>query len=353
MDNLNKFFSGKRVFITGHTGFKGSWLTSVLIKLGSKVCGYSKIDEKKNQYIKLCYSRKIKNIYGDILNFKKLEKSLKNFKPDIIFHLAAQALVSKSYSNPYNTFQTNTVGTLNILDITRNLKNVKSLVIITSDKCYRNIEIKRGYNENDVLGGDDPYSASKAAAEIIFNAYNKSFYYQRKKLGIATTRAGNVIGGGDWSKDRIIPDCIKSINKKNRLIIRNPNSTRPWQHVLEPVFGYLILAMKLYKKPEKFTGSWNFGPLSNETMSVINIVDLLFKNLSLKKKISIKKGVFKEANLLKLNSNKSLKKLKWKNFWNMRKSILETAKWYKGYLKKSDIKKITNFQIEEYLKLYD
>ena len=353
MGNLNKFFRGKRVFITGHTGFKGSWLTSVLIKLGAKVCGYSKIDEKKKQYIKLCYSQKVKNIYGDILNYKKLEKSLKKFKPDIIFHLAAQALVSKSYSDPYNTFQTNTVGTVNILDITRNLTNVKSLVIITSDKCYRNIEIKRGYKENDVLGGDDPYSASKAAAEIIFNAYNKSFYNQRKKLGIATTRAGNVIGGGDWSKDRIIPDCIKSINKKKKLIIRNPNSTRPWQHVLEPVLGYLILAMKLYKKPKKFTGSWNFGPLSNETMSVKNVVDLLFNNLSFEKKILIKKGVFKEANLLKLNSNKSLKKLKWKNFWNMRKSIQETAKWYKGYLVKSDIKKITNYQIDEYLKLYD
>ena len=187
---------------------------------------------------------------------------------------------------------------------------------------------------------------------MVIQSYCNSFLKGNKKK-IAVARAGNVIGGGDWSKDRIIPDCIKSIYKKNRLTIRNPNSTRPWQHVLEPVFGYLILAMKLYKKPEKFTGSWNFGPLSNETMSVINIVDLLFQNLSFKKKILIKKGVFKEANLLKLNSNKSLKKLKWKNFWNMSKSIQETAKWYKGYLEKSDIKKITNFQIDEYLKLYD
>ena len=179
------------------------------------------------------------------------------------------------------------------------------------------------------------------------------FITKKKTLGITTTRAGNVIGGGDWSKDRIIPDCIKSIRKKKKLIIRNPNSTRPWQHVLEPVLGYLILSMKLYKKPKKFSGSWNFGPLSNETMSVKKIVDLLFDDLCFEKKILIKKGRFKEANLLKLNSNKSLTKLKWKNFWNMKKSIKKTAQWYKGYLMKSDIKKITNYQIEEYLKLYD
>ena len=206
MVKLNKFFRGKRVFVTGHTGFKGSWLTSVLIKLGAKVCGFSKIDEKKNQYKELCYSQKVKNVYGNILDYKKLENTMKKFKPDIIFHLAAQPLVSESYLDPYKTFQSNTIGSLNILDITRKISNVKSLVIITSDKCYKNIEIKRGYKESDILGGDDPYSASKAAAEIIFNAYYKSFYNKKKTLGITTTRAGNVIGGGDWSKDRIIPD---------------------------------------------------------------------------------------------------------------------------------------------------
>ncbi len=353
MDELKKFFKGKKVFVTGHTGFKGSWLTSCLIILGARVCGYSKKDEKKKHYERLCYYQKVKNIYGNILDYKKLEKTLKKFQPEIIFHLAAQPLVSKSYLCPYETLQTNSIGSLNIMNISRGLPKLKSLVLITSDKCYKNLEINRGYKENDVLGGNDPYSASKAAAEIIFKAYQESFFNYKKMLGAATTRAGNVIGGGDWSEDRIIPDGIKSISKKKSLIIRNPRSTRPWQHVLEPVSGYLILAKKLFENPKKFSGSWNFGPLSNETMNVQNIVNLLFKFLKIKKKVSIKKANFKEANLLKLNSNKSLKHLKWKNIWNMRRSIEETAIWYKAYIMKIDVKKVTSLQINKYLKFYD
>ena len=260
MDKIKNFYKNKRVFVTGHTGFKGSWLINVLLSMNAKVAGYSKIDEKKKIYEKFCKYRKVKNNYGDITDFKKLKNSIKNFKPQIIFHLAAQALVSKSFTDPYETINTNLVGTLNILEIIKNYKKIRSTVIITSDKCYLNQEINRGYKEIDTLGGKDPYSASKAAAENIFFAYNNSFFKNEKNIGVATTRAGNVIGGGDWSKDRIVPDIVKSFISNKKLIIRNKNSTRPWQHVLEPISGYLLLGLKLYNKPKKYSEAWNFGP---------------------------------------------------------------------------------------------
>ncbi len=267
--------------------------------------------------------------------------------------MAAQSLVSVSYSQPRETIITNTIGTSNILDISKKLKNLESLVIITSDKCYLNKEFKKGYKETDTLGGDDLYSASKASAEIIFKAYSDSFFKFQKKFGYATVRAGNVIGGGDWSKNRIIPDCVRSIKKNISLVLRNPKSTRPWQHVLEPISGYLLIAKKLYENKKMYNGSWNFGPSVHETMKVKDIVRLFFKYLNFKKKLVIKKGKFKETHLLKLNSSKALNILKWKNKWNMKKSILKTAKWYEYYLNKKDIKKITLIQIEEYFKKND
>jgi len=345
---LSKFYKNKKVFITGHTGFKGSWLTSCLLDFGAKIMGFSKKDEKISNYKNICYYQKVNNIYSDILNYKLLKKKLIKFNPEIIIHLAAQSLVSDSYRQPYKTIETNIMGTLNIIDISRSIKNLKSLVIITSDKCYLNKEFKKGYKEEDTLGGDDPYSASKASAELIFNAYAKSFLNFQKKYGFASARAGNVIGGGDWSKDRLIPDSVKSIINKKKLIIRNPNSTRPWQHVLEPVSGYLLLAKKLYENKKKFSGSWNFGPSMREAMSVNNVVKLFFHFLKINKNILTKKGNFKEANLLKLNSNKAIQILQWKNRWNMKKSIQETAKWYKNYLTKKDVKKTSIIQIREY-----
>tara|TARA_B100000029_G_scaffold516834_1_gene635720 strand:- start:2000 stop:3052 length:1053 start_codon:yes stop_codon:yes gene_type:complete len=345
---LKQFYKNKKVFITGHTGFKGSWLTSCLLNFGAKVMGFSKKDEKISSYKKICYHQKVNNIYSDILNYKLLKKSITKFKPDIIIHLAAQSLVSESYKNPYQTIETNVMGTLNIINISRSIKSLKSLVVITSDKCYLNKEFKKGYKESDTLGGDDPYSASKASAEHVFNAYAKSFLNYQRKFGFASARAGNVIGGGDWSKDRLIPDSIKSIINKKKLIIRNPNSTRPWQHVLEPVSGYLLLAKKLYEDKRKFSGSWNFGPSMRETMKVKNVVKLLFDYLNVNKNFLTKKGSFKEANLLKLNSNKAVLFLRWKNRWNMKKSIQETAKWYKDYLAKRNVKKTSVTQIKEY-----
>ena len=351
MNNLKNFYKNKKIFITGHTGFKGTWLTSTLIEFGSKIMGYSVKDERTKIYKKICYYNKIHNVFADILDYKTLEKKLVKFKPDIIFHLAAQSLVSESFKSPIKTVQTNINGTLNILEIAKKIKSLKSLIIITSDKCYLNKEYVRGYRENDTLGGDDLYSASKAGAELIFNAYSNSFFRHQKNFGYATVRAGNVIGGGDWSVNRIIPDCIRSVKMNKNLIIRNPNSTRPWQHALEPISGYLLLGKKLFKNKNSFNGTWNFGPSVYKSMKVKDIVNLFFKFIGVRKKVMFKKGKFKETNLLKLNSNKALNNLNWKNTWNMKLSIIKTAEWYLSYLKKQDPKKMTNKQIKEYFKL--
>ncbi len=353
MDKIKNFYKNKRVLVTGHTGFKGSWLINVLLSVNAKVAGYSKIDEKKKIYEKFCEFRKVKNYYGDITDFKKLKNSIKNFKPQIIFHLAAQALVSKSFADPYETINTNLIGTLNILEIIKDYKKIRSTVIITSDKCYFNQEVNRGYKENDILGGKDPYSASKAAAENIFFAYNDSFFKSQKNIGVATTRAGNVIGGGDWSKDRIVPDIVKSFILDKKLIVRNKNSTRPWQHVLEPISGYLLLGLNLYNKPKKYSESWNFGPKINETLKVSQIVKIFIENLKSKKKIKIvfsRKKKFKESKLLRLDSKKAKKKLGWKNKWGMKDSIKETSLWYKNYLSKTNMKDYSKLQIRKYFK---
>ena len=349
--DIKKFYKNKKVLITGHTGFKGSWLTSCLLVFKADIIGISKKDEKLKHYKKNCFYKKVKNVYFDITNYQRLKREINKYNPEIIIHLAAQALVSDSYKDPYKTIETNVMGTLNVIDVAKNLKSLKSLLIITSDKCYLNREIKKGYKETDQLGGDDPYSASKASAENIFNSYAKSYFYNQNKYGYATARAGNVIGGGDWSKNRLIPDCIKSILKNNKLMIRNTNSTRPWQHVLEPISGYLFLAKKLYKSKQKYSGNWNFGPSTRETMEVKKVAKLLFEYLGVKKKITKTKGSFKETVLLKLNSDKAIKQLKWKNNWNMKKSIRETARWYRDYINKNDIRQTIIKQIEEYFRI--
>lgn len=349
MKNLSKFYKNKKVFITGHTGFKGSWLTSVLLKFGAKITGFSLNDEKRKNYENFINYKKIKNIYGNVCDYKKLKNEIKKSKPHIIFHLAAQPLVAESYINPLETFNTNFIGSVNIFEISKEL-NIKSIVVITSDKCYLNKEILRGYREQDELGGKDPYSASKASVEIAFQSYLQSFFYKKKNTGIATARAGNVIGGGDWSKNRIIPDCIKTIKKQKNLVIRNPLSTRPWQHVLEPISGYLILAKKLYETPKKFSGSWNFGPRNKETKNVYDVANIIIKNVYAKKSIKIiyQKANFKEANLLKLNSNKANKILKWSTKWSMPQALQKTAEWYDIYLRKKNTREVTNNQIKEY-----
>ena len=357
MDKLKKFYKNKKVFITGHTGFKGSWLTSVLLKYGAKVIGYSKHDSKKKNYEMFVNYKKVKNIYANILDFEKLKQSIQRHKPNIIFHLAAQPLVSESYIDPSNTFKTNMLGSINIMEVVRFCSSVKSLVMITSDKCYYNKEIKRGYREEDTLGGDDPYSASKAAAEIAYNSFNKSFFHKNKKIGVASARAGNVIGGGDWSKDRLIPDCMKSYSKNKPVEIRNPYSTRPWQHVLDIIYGYLTLCSALYKNKKIHGEVFNFGPSKKSNFTVLYILTRI-KNIlpNLKWKIFEKRNTFYESKLLKLNSNKAKLKLGWNSILTIGESIKLVSEWYNNFYnkknrnKKKELYKFSVSQINYYTK---
>ena len=342
------FFKNKKVLITGHTGFKGSWLAFILYCFGARVYGYSlKAKTKNDNFYLLKLNKKIKNYYYDVRDKNKLKKTLDKIQPHIIFHLAAQSLVKNSYENPYKTFSTNILGTLNILETVRELKSVKSVVIITSDKCYRNKERNYGYQEDDELGGYDPYSASKAAAENTFHSYLNSYFNKKKfKFGIASARAGNVIGGGDWSKDRIIPDFIKSLIYKKKFEVRSPKSTRPWQHIFDLLNGYLILSQKIYKS-KNFNGSWNFGPEKNN-ISVLEVINSLKKFLNDNKKIYFKtNSKIKETNLLSLNIKKSKNKLNWKPKLKFHKSLELTAEWYETFIyNKSQILNISNKQLK-------
>lgn len=343
------FFKGKKIFITGHTGFKGSWLSFILYLNGATIVGYSlKPKNKFDNFYLLSLHKKIKNHYEDVRNEKKLRNAITRFKPDIIFHLASQPLVKESYIDPQFTFTTNIIGTLNILEIIKDLKSVKSAVIITSDKCYKNYEKTDGYSEKDELGGEDPYSASKAAAENIFYSYCKTYYETKNKVGLVSARAGNVIGGGDWSKDRIIPDLIRSIISNNKFIIRSPQSTRPWQHVFDLLNGYLILSKKIFAKND-YNGSWNFGP-NEKHVSVLDVISKLIKIMDLKKKIFIQPNkTIKETGLLSLKTDKSRKHLKWKPKLTINQTLKLTAEWYQYFIyDKKTIEKISKKQIEDF-----
>lgn len=349
---MKKFFKGKNIIITGHTGFKGSWLTLVLVSFGAKVIGVSNgIPTHPSFYSILNLKKKITDIRADIRDLKKMKKIFKKYRPSFVFHLAAQSLVKKSFKQPVYTFSTNFGGTMNVLESIRHLTNECISVIITSDKSYKNFEIDRGYRENDILGGEDPYSASKGGAELVIKSYCKSFFYSEEKKKIAVARAGNVIGGGDWSDDRLIPDCIKSWSKGKKVNLRNPNSTRPWQHVFEAIFGYLTLAIKLKKSSKIHGEAFNFGPNNKQNNSVLDVVKEMKKSWSVVKwKIKkIKKGV-KESKLLKLNSNKSKKILKWKSRLSFKESVKMTTDWYKNFYEKGEndfkfsVKQINNFQ---------
>ena len=348
---FNKF-KNKTIIVTGHTGFKGSWLTLWLKLLGAKVVGISiDLPSKPSHYKELNLSKKIINIKQDIRSLKKLEKIFQKYQPDFIFHLAAQALVQRSYKDPVTTFNTNTIGTMNVLESLKKIKKKFAAVIITSDKSYKNLEIERGYRENDLLGGKDPYSASKGAAEIIIQSFINS-YFINKKQNVAIARAGNVIGGGDWSENRLIPDCVKSWSKNKKAKIRNPKSTRPWQHVLEAVRGYLRLAECLYSNRKLHGEPFNFGPKQSQNKNVITLVKLMKKfwsNVSWKKNKSYKE--IYESKLLKLNSTKAKKKLKWTPMINFEDTVKMTTVWYKNYYqKKNKIQKFSEKQIVDYIK---
>ena len=348
-----KIFKNKKILITGHTGFKGSWLSLWFKSLGANVLGVSNDIPTYPSHFKLInLEKKIKSKFFDITNLKKLKKTFVNYKPDYVFHLAAQSLVKKSYQDPLLTYQTNTIGTLNVMECLRSLKNNCIAIIITSDKSYKNLEIRRGYKEDDILGGIDPYSSSKASAELIIQTYFNSFLIKKKNIKIAVARAGNVVGGGDWSKDRLIPDCMKSWSKNKKVLIRNPNSTRPWQHVLDALYGYITLSLYL-KSNKKLNGNvFNFGPSLNNNFRVIDVLNLAKKswNKVFWKIINAKKNVY-ESNLLKLNSSKAKSILKWKCNLNFKETIYLVIDWYKNYyLHKKDMYAFSLKQINSYYK---
>lgn len=349
---LLSFYKNKKVLVTGATGFKGSWLCLWLNILGADVIGVGYNPNKnKNLFYSLRLDKIIKLKIGDVSKKSDIKKIIKNFKPKIIFHLAAQPLIYESFQKPHSTYATNTFGTLNILDIVKECNFVKSLICITSDKCYQNNYSTKGFKENDKLGGQDPYSGSKACAEIIAHTYIKSYFSINNKCGVATARAGNVIGGGDWSQKRLIPDVINSITNNKTIYLRNPKFNRPWQHVMEPLFGYLKLGYLLYKDPKNFSGPWNFGTKKNTVTNVYEIVKKIinywgYGNIKLEKK----KKFYEQENL-QLDITKAAKYLKWKPRFTINESVNLTAEWYKKILlDKADPIQVTTDQIKKYMK---
>jgi CDP-glucose 4,6-dehydratase len=330
-----EIYKDKKVFITGHTGFKGSWMSLWLKKLNAEIVGYSLPPQTLPNHFDLL-NLDIDSHYENICNLEILKKTIKASKPEIIFHLAAQPLVRESYMYPIETYQTNVMGTINLLEAARHCDSVKVIVIITTDKCYENKEQLSGYKETDRMGGFDPYSSSKSCAELVASSFRNSFfnineYKKTHEVLVATVRAGNVIGGGDWSKDRLIPDLIRAASKDETTKIRYPNATRPWQHVLEPLSGYLMLGKKLLESDVTFSGAWNFGPEENQAMTVgevLNLASKYWQKIRYEEENSVQ---LHEAGLLSLNIDKAKLKLGWKPLWNNQVSIHKTIEWYKSF----------------------
>jgi len=346
------FWKGKKVFLTGHTGFKGGWLSLWLASMGAKVTGYALApNTTPNLFAVLAIDSLIeKSHIADIRDLASLQKAMSEAKPDVVIHMAAQPLVRYSYANPVETYATNVMGTVHVLESTRNINSVRATVVVTTDKCYENKEWIWGYRENDPMGGYDPYSNSKGCAELVTSAYRKS-YFSNKPQGnyIASARAGNVIGGGDWSEDRLIPDAIKAFEAGIPLMIRNPLAVRPWQHVLEPLSGYLILAQALYKKGPLFASGWNFGPRDEDSRSVEEVVNLLIAQwggpASWKKEFSEQPH---EANLLKLECSKSRIQLGWVPKWSLEVATQKIVEWQKAILSKENMREVSLAQINDF-----
>ena len=349
-EDLFKAFSGRRILITGHTGFKGSWLSLILYELGAEVMGYALMPEDADNHFKALNLRDlVRNIEGDVRDRKKLAKTVSQFRPEFVFHLAAQPIVRRSYADPFGTFETNVMGSVSLLDAVRHCDSVRSLVFVTSDKCYENVEWIWGYRENDRLGGHDPYSASKAAAEIVFSSFLRSYFVDRPDLGAASTRAGNVIGGGDWADDRIVPDCVRAIREGRPIVIRNPRATRPWQHVLDPLSGYLQLAVQLQDNPERFSGAWNFGPSSTEARNVIEVAQHIVSSFGYGEiEIDPTDGKQHEASLLQLNCDKAHQLMKWQPRWTVNQTLDATADWYRRFLNGEEAINLTREQINQF-----
>lgn len=353
---LNEVFKNKNIVVTGHTGFKGSWLIAWLKLMGANVTGIS-LDPPSvpSHFVAANLERDIDNFKIDVRDFAALKNVILEAQPDFVFHLAAQALVRESYVNPIETWTTNLNGTLNILEALRWLEKDCRAVIITSDKCYDNVEWVWGYKETDTLGGPDPYSASKGAAELVIKSHIKSFFSEpNNHIRIASARAGNVIGGGDWAESRIVPDCIKAWSAGNEVPLRNPNSTRPWQHVLEPLSGYLVLAMNLDLDPRFHGESFNFGPLSQQNHSVQELVECMAKQWDQVRWRDISEYTVEpyESGLLKLNCDKALHELNWHAVMDFEETVEMTVEWYRSYYKSpQSICDLTKSQIQKYCSL--
>jgi len=351
------FYRNKRILLTGHTGFKGSWLALWLHKLGAEITGLALPPNTDPSHFDLIRLKNLINhLEGDVRDPKTVENAFQLAKPEIVFHLAAQALVRVSYDDPKTTFDTNIGGTVNVLEAIRGCSSVKTVVVITSDKCYENREWIWGYRENDPMGGHDPYSASKGATEIVCSSYLQSYFSRNSRgphLGFATARAGNVIGGGDWAKDRIIPDCVRALSKREPIIIRNAHAIRPWQHVLDPLSGYLLLAKKLFTDPDHFSGAWNFGPVEE---GQIRVLDLAKKFIEVwgwgqPETPPSESTAPHEANILRLCIDKAIHNLQWKPISNSQYALDWTADWYKAWHEnKSDLRLISLNQINEFEK---
>ena len=338
--SFNNIFENKRVFLTGHTGFQGSWLTLWLNLLGAKVIGFSQEPPTKPSMFEILNLKKeIEHHIGDIRNQSSLQKLIKKSDPDFIIHFAAQALVRDSYENPLETMQTNIMGTVNILESIRNLDRTKISIIMTSDKSYENYLNTKPHKETDPMGGFDPYSASKGASELVVSSYRNSFFHKNDSLQkVSTIRAGNVLGGGDWGKNRIIPDSVIAISSNKKIIVRNKNSIRPWQFVLEPLSGILWLITKMNSTPKKFNQAWNFGPDQKNHVTVKQLaqkVNQYWKNSSTIKYLNKKSNDPHESQYLKLNVSKSKNYLKWKSVYDINQTISETINWYKAYYENS------------------
>jgi CDP-glucose 4,6-dehydratase len=331
INSLKDVFSGKTVFITGHTGFKGAWLSLWLHELGANVIGFALAPSTQpSLFDRLRLDRFVDSRIGDVRDAAFLRQTLGETRPEIVFHLAAQPIVRFSYLQPAETFSTNVQGTVNLLDAVRQTDSVRTCQVISTDKCYENREKDYAYRESDRLGGRDPYSASKACAEMVVSSYRASFFMQGPS--IASARAGNVIGGGDWSEDRLLPDCMRALMAGRPISIRNPNSIRPWQFVLEPLSGYLLLAAHQLSDPERFSEAWNFGPLENEILTTAGIANLVIDSWGSGNWVSSQSdsAAPHEAGVLKLNSSKSRDHLKWRSVYNVKESVRQTIAWYRA-----------------------
>lgn len=345
------FWKNKRVLVTGHTGFKGGWISLWLQSLEVDLAGFALPPNTNPSLFEVAnVSKSMQSFIGDIRSFDEVAKVFNSFKPEIVFHLAAQPLVRYSYNNPIETYATNVMGTVHVLEAARHTASVKAIVNVTSDKCYENKEWIWGYRENEPMGGYDPYSNSKGCAELVTSAYRSSYFSSPPNLALASARAGNVIGGGDWSEDRLVPDIIKSITSQQAVTLRNPSATRPWQHVLEPLSGYLMLAEQLYQAGNDYAQAWNFGPSEHDAKSVEWVAQALVKQWGEEASynVSNQANTLHEAHLLKLDSSKARNQLKWKSKWDVDTTLKKITQWHKAHISGVSMREYCLDEITEY-----